>query len=188
MDVQEYINIYKDKQYIEIEFRLGKIDRDVFDTNVGKDMFEKIKRRLYKYKGWEEVKETTDEVFYWDGGIRCVYTSEDETHTCKKNKIFKKDFKLSKPLDVRFSVSQEIPTDQPDECAKRSVSRKRISFIRKNVSIDLTEVTGPPVDIDCECETVYQVEVEFMDPKKLIKDYIITNSIYKIYDLLAITV
>lgn len=186
MDVQEYIKNYRDKQNIEIEFRLGKTTPDGFDTNVGKDMFEKVKRRLSRYTGWEDVKTTEDEVYYWDDGTRCVYNDESSI-SCKKNKIFKKDFKLNKPLDVRFSVSQEIPTDQPDECAKRSVTRKRISFIRKNVSIDLTEVTGPPEDIDNEDDISYQIEIEFIDSKKLEKDHIIENSVHKVYDVLAIT-
>ncbi len=187
MDVHEYIKNYKDKQYIEIEFRLGKINLDGFDTNVGKDMFEKIKRRLMKYKGWESINNTEDEVYYWPDGTRCIY-NETMSTTNKKHKIFKKDFNLNKPLDVRFSVSQEIPTDQPQEDATKSVTRKRTSFVRKNVTIDLTEVTGPPKDIDDEEETTYQVEVEIIDPSAILKDYLIENIVYKVHDLLAITV
>ncbi len=187
MDVNEYIKGYKDKQYIEIEFRFGKSTLDGFDTNVGKDMFEKIKRRLHKYKGWEEIKNTEDEVYYWSDGTRCVY-NEDTSITCKKHKIFKKDFNLKQPLDVRFAVSQEIPTEQPEDDATKSVTRKRTSFIRKNVSIDLTEVTGPPKDIDNEEETTYHVELEIIDPSAILKDYIIENIVYKVHDLLAITV
>lgn len=187
MDVTEQIYGYKDKKFIEIEFRLGKIVDKKFDTNVGKDMFEKIHRRLLKYKGWEEIKNTSDEVYYWDDGTRCVY-NDDSSVTCKKHSIMKKDFNLNQPLDVRFAVSQEVPVDQPETDAKRSVSRKRTSYIRKNVSIDLTEVSGSPSDIDCEDEITYHVEVEFMNPSELLKHHQIVNSVQKVHDLLKITV
>lgn len=187
MEVAEFVNGYKDKQCIEIEFRLGKMVNKKFDTNVGKEMFEKINRRLLKYKEWEEIKKISDEVYYWDDGTRCVY-NDDTAITCKKHSIMKKDFNLNQPLDVRFAVSQEIPVDQPDTDAKRSVTRKRTSYIRKNVSIDLTEVSGSPSDIDCEDDTTYHVEVEFMNPSTLLKNYQIVNSIQKVHDLLKITV
>lgn len=187
MDVIEHITGYKDKKYIEIEFRLGKIVNKKFDTNVGKDMFEKIHRRLLKYKGWENIKKTTDEVYYWEDGTRCVYNDETSV-TCKKHPILKKDFNLNQPLDVRFSVCQEVPVDQPETDAKRSVTRKRVSFVRKNVSIDLTEVSGSPSDIDCEDDVTYHVEVEIINPEELMKHHQIVNSVQKVHDLLKITV
>ena len=37
---------------IEIEMRLGRKTANKFDTNVGRETFEKLLRALYKYDGW----------------------------------------------------------------------------------------------------------------------------------------
>jgi hypothetical protein len=183
--MMEYVKQYKGTKYIEIEIRFGKLNRDIFDTNVGKQNFEKVKRRLLKYKGWESVTLSEDEVYYWDG-IRCIYKESDGSQIVqRKHKIFKNDFK-SFPSDFRIAFSQEIPATQPDEDAKRSVTRKRTSFIRKNLSIDLTEVHGSPEDIDTEETISYQIEMEIIDASKLDNDNDIYNILYKINDLMKI--
>jgi hypothetical protein len=51
---------------IEVEMRLGKFNGKMFDTNVGKDTFDRVYRALTKYQGWEKVFTTQEEVFYRD--------------------------------------------------------------------------------------------------------------------------
>lgn len=183
--MMSYVKQYKDTKYIEIEIRFGKINRDIFDTNIKKNNFDAIKKRLYKYKGWESVHQTEDEVYYWEK-VRCIYNESDGTHKVqKKHKVFIQNFK-SFPSDFRIAFSQEIPTTQPEEDAKFSVTRKRTSFIRKNLSIDLTEVHGTPDDIDSEEVVSYQLEMEIIDPSKLENDNDIYNILYKINDLMKI--
>ena len=179
--VKEYLN----KPYIEVELRLGKFNFNMFDTNVGKDVFDKVHRRLTRYSQWENIVTSEDEVFYWDNA-RLVYNDSNDTSTCvKKNKIMKKDFKCS-PLDVRLGISQEVPTEQPETDAKRKVSRYRTSFIRKNLSIDLTIVHGAQADIDSEETVVYQIELEILNPGIVKSDDELYNIIYKVNDLLKI--
>lgn len=189
MDTKQFIDVvkaYQNKQYIEIEMRFGHMKQGTFETDLGNEMFERIKRRLYKYEGWESVKTTSDDVYYWDD-IRSVYSPDGNVITCKKHKIMKRDVR-GFPLDVRFAVAQEIPATQPNEDAKRHVSRRRISFIRKNLSIDLTEVIEDPDDIDSENEKiVYQCELEIIDPMLFRNDAEIENLLYKINDVMAIT-
>ena len=50
----------------EVEMRLGKFNGKMFDTNVGKDTFDRVYRALTKYQGWEKVFTTQEEVFYRD--------------------------------------------------------------------------------------------------------------------------
>lgn len=177
------VNTYKDKQYVEIETRIGKFENGKFNTDLGKTTFETLKRRLSRYTGWEAVRETTDDVYYWDD-IRGVYSPDGTVTFCKKHRVVKKDLNKF----VRFAVSQEVPVfTQPEEDATRHVCRRRISFVRKNLSIDLTEVVNDPDDIDCEDETVsYQCELEIIDPKKLSNDAEIENALYKVNDVLAL--
>ena len=50
----------------EVELRLGKFNGKLFDTNIGKDTFDKVYRALVKYQGWEKIYTTQEEVFYRD--------------------------------------------------------------------------------------------------------------------------
>ena len=43
------IDEYKDQPNVEIEIRLGKVNRGKFDTNVGQATFERVLRRLRRY-------------------------------------------------------------------------------------------------------------------------------------------
>jgi hypothetical protein len=179
---------FMDKPNTEFEFRLGKIissPSPSFDTNVGKDSFEKILNGLKKYKGWESVKQTSD-VVYYAGSVRL--TIDDDTDTSvqiSKKKLYKQDHSVpDKPFDVRFSVSSEIPVNVPNTEYSQARQRKRQSFVRKNVQIDVTEMSGNPNDMDSEEETTYHVELEIIDPSK-VGDQLF-NIIYKICNILEL--
>ena len=62
--VHSHIEKHKNDEHIEIEMRLGKFNGKMFDTNVGKDAFDKIMTGLQKYKQWEQVVLSDQEVFY----------------------------------------------------------------------------------------------------------------------------
>lgn len=163
----------------EIEIRLGKINHGIFDTNIGEKNFEKLTNALKKYKDWKSVIETEDEVYYWANGIRCIYDGTLSVYQHKKT-ILKKNLHMS-PLDVRLGIAQEIPVESVDDDAIRSVSRRRTSFTRKNVRIDCTVVTGGSCDKDCEDDTRYQVELEFLDVSS---DQLIFSALNKVKNLL----
>ena len=141
---------HKNEDDIEVEFRLGKYNGTFFDTNVGKDTFDKVLVGLRKYDGWEDVNESVCEVFYNDkNGIRI--TSNEETGEQKmiqKINVLKDDFNCN-PLDVRFSISREIPTWGEYEMDRKR-TKTRYSFVRKNLSIDMTISSGDTVDMDSE--------------------------------------
>lgn len=176
---EQDIKKYRDKEYIEIELRIGKINHNIFDTNVGKQNFEKVLSGLRAFKAWERVLETDDEVYYWSSGVRCIYNGDCVYQ--KKNKIVNKNLKLDRPFDVRLGIAQEVPADAPTDDANKSVSRKRWSFWRKNVRIDLTRVSGPPEDKDAENDTSYQIELEILSAKT---DQEIFSALHKVHDVL----
>jgi hypothetical protein len=177
---------HRNDSHIEFEFRLGKINRKTFDTNIGLEKFNKIRDGLLKYKGWESIKKTSDTVYFKDS-IRLTIDDETEDQVLvTKNKFFKNDY-THKPLDIRFSIASETPLlDQDSEIEYTdSKQRTRESFIRKNLSIDLTIVTGQ-VDIDSEEDKVYQVEFEIIDPKSVCDANDLYNIVYKIQDVLRL--
>ena len=178
----------QNEQNIEFEMRLGKINVGKFDTNVGEDNFNKILKGLRKYNEWEDIVETTTSVYYKENARTSIDEETDESISVFKKNVVKKNFNIeNKPYDVRFSVSKEIPIEVENGDTCDSVRcKKRISFIRKNLSIDMTVVTGDPVDFDCEDEAEYQVELEIIDPTKVKNSDELYNIIYKIFDVLKI--
>lgn len=180
---------FQNEKNVEFEMRLGKINRGAFDTNVGQDTFEKILDGLKKYQGWESTKKTSDVAYYHDN-IRLVIDDDtDESVQVVKQKLTKVDHGLANcPLDIRFAVAKETPFEKEDIEFTTARQRSRESFVRKNLSIDMTIVAGNPADLDSEEENVYQVEFEIIDPK-IIRDHnTLYNIVYKVSDVLKLVV
>jgi hypothetical protein len=173
---------------LEVELRLGKKNRNMFDTNIGFEKFSKIKQALDNFSGWEKVNNTNTSSYYVKDLRYEINEENDESRTIKKKKLEKYDCTLkNEPLDVRFSMCQEIP--QPDLDVENVTveymrCKERTSYIRKNLSIDLTVVSGTPDDPDDESDTSYEVELEIVNPSEVKSDNNLYNIIYKIQCIL----
>lgn len=183
-NVKHLFNKSKLLPNLEVELRLGKKNRNMFDTNVGRDKFSKIKEALDNYTLWEEVKQTNTSSYYVKDLRYEINEDTDETKTIKKKKVSKYDCVLkNEPLDVRFSMSQEIPQpnlDVENVTVEYMREKQRTSYIRKNLSIDLTIVSGTPDDPDDESDTSYEVEFEIVNPTLVQSENNLYNIIYKI--------
>ena len=181
--IKDVFETHKNEEHIEVEIRLGKHNGSLFDTNVGKETFERVLKGLKKYNGWESTKTTITDVFYDDtNGIR-ISSDEDtgEQVMIQKIKVVKEDFK-SEPLDVRFSISREIPTHGSYDMDRKR-SKHRHSFIRKNLSIDMTVSSGDSVDMDSEDASSYQIELEIVKPSDVGSYNDLFNILHKVNDL-----
>jgi len=181
--IKDVFETHKNEEHIEVEIRLGKHNGSLFDTNVGKETFDRVMKGLKKYNGWESTKTTTTDVFYDDtNGIR-ISSDEDtgEQVMIQKIKVVKEDFK-SEPLDVRFSISREIPTHGSYDMDRKR-SKYRQSFIRKNLSIDMTVSSGDSVDMDSEDSSSYQIELEIVKPSDVGSYNDLFNILHKVNDL-----
>ena len=167
--------------------RLGKFNCGVFDTDVSKEKFEFMMDGLKKYTGWEKILTTNEEVYYRESDNLRISIDEDaETEkVIHKEVIHKENFSKLKntPYDLRFSVAREVPVEQYEGEMDKKKTKERTSFIRKNLSIDLTIVTGESEDMDAEESTTYQVEFEIIDPNKVEDDEKLFNIIHKVKDL-----
>jgi hypothetical protein len=174
---------------IEIEIRIGKINRNSFDTDLTKGTYEKILRRLRRYKAWESVTEYDTTVFYFQNGGRVTYDNvlDQEIESIIKKPIEKFNFPLEgQPFDVRLGISTEEPFERDeDEQAVSSRTKNRVSFLRKNLKIDVTAVTGDPDDPDSEAETQYQVELEIVKVPDSRDE--LFNMVHKVFDVLKIS-
>ena len=179
------INSHKDIPHVEIELRLGHIQGNRFDTNIGERDFKWMLRGFEKYKGWDSVKESTETVYY-AGELRFSINDEtDEENYIKKSKIKNIDHRFDR-FDVRLGVATEEPLEivEDDETEyERTIVKQRKSFIRKNVSIDMTTISGDPDDLDDEEEKQYQVELELLNVDTMTDDEL-SNSIHKVKDVM----
>jgi len=192
MDIQKIVDKtlphferYNDQDHVEVEIRLGKFNGTFFDTNVGKGAFDAILAGLRQYDGWEEVKVSVCDVFYHDaGGIRLTVDEQSGEQTMvQKQKLYHDDFQeFSAPLDVRFSVAREVPMTGEYEMDRKR-TKHRQSFVRKNLSIDMTISSGDAVDKDAEDPNHYQIEMEIVDPGKVGCQEEFYNILWKINDL-----
>ena len=190
MDIQAIIDkvlpifeAHKNEGDIEVEIRLGKHNGSLFDTNVGKDTWKRVLKGLKKYNGWESVKMNTSDVYYSDSNnIRITSDEESGEQTMiQKISVIKEDFKCE-PLDVRFCVAREIPTSGEYEMDRKR-TKTRHSFVRKNLSIDMTISSGDNADMDSEEEASYQIELEIMKPDAVDDLYKFQNILQKVSDL-----
>jgi len=174
---------HKGEGDIEVEIRLGKHNGSLFDTNVGKDVWKQVLKGLKKYDGWESTKTSTSDVYYNDANNVRITVDEDsgEQTMIQKIAVVKEDFKRE-PLDVRFCVAREIPTSGEYEMDRKR-TKTRHSFVRKNLSIDMTISSGDNADMDSEEEASYQIELEIVKPGDVKSYNELFNILYKIHDL-----
>jgi hypothetical protein len=184
------INLYKERPNVEIEWRLGRTGRN-FDTNVGKETFDKLMHGLQKYTGWEQVREEELTVYYGPKGSNkrvSINEKTDEQVAIKKKSLAKADFPLEdRPFDIRLAVSTEEPCEWGDDTeASSSKTKHRWSFVRKNLSIDMSIMKGDPDDKDCDEDTTYHVEFEIVDPTKVTTRNELFNMLQKTFDLMKL--
>jgi hypothetical protein len=189
-DVLAFIRQHKCKNNIEIEFRLGKKNGNVFDTNVGKKKYHDALHSLKQYKNWENVKEYHQVLYYGTRkGLRIVYDETTDEQVCvTKHRAAHLDQVLQGwSMDIRTSACIEIPStyDTEKDSFPLVKKRNRTSFVRKGLSIDVSEIMGSSVDKDQENNTEYQIEFEIIDPGSLSDDNQAFNHYHKIFDLLA---
>jgi hypothetical protein len=174
---------YKDEEHIEVELRLGKYNGSFFDTNMGKTTFERVLKGLQKYDKWEKIDTSISDIFYNDKESIRITSNQDtgEQKMIQKINVVKEDFSGT-PTDMRFSVSREIPNWGEYEMDRKR-TKTRYSFVRKNLSIDMTISSGDNADMDSEEESSYQIEFEIVDPTKVSSRDEFFNIIHKVNDL-----
>ena len=181
------IETHKNSENTEIEIRFGRRAGTKFDTNVGQETFEKVLRALGTYEGWERASHTNATVYYFEGGKRLtVDEASDEQKGEIKNRVAVDDFQLpNAPLDVRLGISTEVPFEYDgEETSTEQKTKERWSFVRKNLSIDMTLITGNPDDKDSDDDKTYQIEMEIINPSQIQNKIELFNLLYKVFDVM----
>ena len=185
----QVIETHKNIENTEIEIRFGRGSTRGFDTNVGQETFKKVLQALTKYEGWESTNHSEVTVYYFDGGKRLsVNEQTDEQIGEIKTRVAVDDFQLpNAPLDVRLGISTEVPFEYDgEETSTEQKTKERWSFVRKNLSIDMTIITGTPDDKDSDDDKTYQIEMEIIDPSQIQNKIELFNLLYKVFDLMKL--
>jgi len=184
------INKYLKSPNHEIELRLGKLKRGKFDTNIGFESYKRALSSLQQYTGWENIKVSNDTIYYGAGGRRATMNEESEEVTrIIKKRVEVQDFQMiDAPFDVRLGICTETPYEEiaDEEVFEETRQRVRHSFVRKNLSIDLSFIKGTPDDMDAESDLSYQLEMEIVDPAAVGSDVELYNILYKVFDVLKV--
>jgi len=181
------IEAHKTNENTEIEIRFGRRSGTKFDTNVGQETFQKVLQALTKYEGWESKDHSEVTVYYFEGGKRLsVNEQTDEQKGEIKTRVTVDDFHLpDTPLDVRLGISTEVPFEYDgEETSTEQKTKERWSFVRKNLSIDMTIITGNPDDKDSDDDKTYQIEMEIIDPSQIQNKIDLFNLLYKVFDVM----
>ena len=186
---EKVIESHRRNENTEIEIRFGRRSGTKFDTNVGQETFKKVLQALTKYDGWETTNHSEVTVYYFEGGKRLsVNEQTDEQVGEIKTRVTVDDFSLpDAPLDVRLGISTEVPFEYDgDETSTEQKTKERWSFVRKNLSIDMTIITGTPDDKDSDEDKTYQIELEIIDPSQIQNKIELFNLLYKVFDLMKL--
>jgi mRNA capping enzyme, beta chain len=181
------IELHKDKPRTEIEIRLGRRSAKSFDTNVGKVTFERVLRALNKYVGWENTTHANYTVYYFDGSKRLTVNEDtDEESGQIKRRILVDDVELAKQkLDARLGIASEEPFEYDgEEVSTEQKTKERWSFVRKNLSIDMSIIKGTPEDKDADDDVTYQIELEIIKPSDIHGKNELFNILHKVFDVL----
>ena len=173
--ISSLIEEFKDLDGVEFEFRLGRMNGRKFDSNVGKDYFNKIAGILTTNTSWDTQQMLhTTEYSKKKSNIRQILDEKTDTEMFIEKKRLK-DVTYSVeglPLDFRFSVSQEIilKNQEPMEECDFVREKKRTSRHHKNWKFETTQVDGGDIDPDEESTTRFEVELEVKDPTVIKSD------------------
>ena len=185
----QVIENHRHKENTEIEIRFGRRSGTRFDTNVGKPTFQKVLQALTKYEGWESTNHSEVTVYYFDGGKRLSVNEQTEEQVGEiKTRVTVDDFQLpNEPLDVRLGISTEVPFEYDgEETSTEQKTKERWSFVRKNLSIDMTIITGNPDDKDSDEDKTYQIELEILRPSQIQNKIELFNILYKVFDMMKL--
>lgn len=187
-------------QNIELEFRLGHVETDKFQSNINDTFFKTINRILGSSSVFKNTKHKYIDNYFTINNKRIrhrVYDNNEELYIMK-NKLINIDVSCSNgPFDFRISLSTEESVDKSmidelknggdledhDDHILKTYERKneRNSYIYKCWSWDLTVTSSGSTKNN-------EIEIEVIDIKsQLAKNdmkYIVESGILKIQDMM----
>ena len=194
MNIEEVMKRIRPCYDRHVPGKISKSNSDLVSSTGASSIRTSVRRRLRKFmkvcssSSDGKRSSTRWKMSHADAeNVRMSVDCEEQRSLVRKSKIENVDFVgiETSPFDVRFSVNHEEPM-QGEFVWDRKRSKQRTSFIRKNLSIDMTFSTGAAFDKDDENPTCYQIEMEVVDPSEISCEEELFNIAYKINDIMRI--
>jgi len=145
--------------YIELEYRIGNMNKNKFQPGISSSEFEKLLNKLQSYN-WLDVYEINHVDFIKDSYRTSVDNSNKRINNIFKKSLFTQNINQNEvPYAVRLNVAQELPSDEiciNDDTADIIRKKHRYTFCNNNWKLDLT-------NINCNDNLSYEIELEFTD-------------------------
>jgi hypothetical protein len=154
----------------EVEFRFGRKGIRSFDTNIARDRFEAVLKRLKSNKKWSSTTEETFEDRLHPAGGRTRVLSDGKVESIRKERVYKQDLAFpSAWADVRVCIAHERPLPPGgDPPVVNTIRKRRWRFVHKGLwAFDLTRsVAERPLDPDDESLEYHGIELELVNRSK----------------------
>lgn len=136
------IKKYKKIENIEIEIRIGRIDKKTFEPGLNStEFFSKILKTLYTCDKWKNISEHSTDEYIKDDCKTIIDKKTNNKVSIRKTKLESYNFSfVNTPYDFRISVSKEEKITS--QVTKHQIIRKknRVSFHYKECNFDITQV------------------------------------------------
>jgi len=174
--------------FVEIEIRLGTINKNSFDSCIDRKYFEQIKKTLEN--GTWKLIENINTVEYISNQEVSLKLINSESIIMKENVITKNIQINNSPFDIRYSVNQEFTLNSYINSFSKINNiirtKSRRSYISDNFKYDLTIVNEKKNNIN---KDKYEIEIELLVNKETLtwtNEYLNDFLECKIYDLINI--
>jgi hypothetical protein len=174
--------------FVEIEIRLGTINKNSFDSCIDRKYFEQIKKTLEN--GTWTLIENINTVEYISNQEVSLKLINNESIIMKENVITKNIQINNSPFDIRYSVNQEFTLNSYINSFSKINNiirtKSRRSYISDNFKYDLTIVNEKKNNIN---KDKYEIEIELLVNKETLtwtNEYLNDFLECKIYDLINI--
>jgi hypothetical protein len=152
---------------IELEFRVGHMLPTGFSSNIGKDNFETLRRRLDASSAFSRIVDV-ETVEIVGGSMKHVTTVSLADPDPKpppppfcmtKTGTFRREFETAQ-FTVRCSIAVETSVPLRVVSSRLTRRKRRRRYMYKCWAFDLTEVVSTA---DVDTEETYEVEIELVD-------------------------
>lgn len=173
------IKKYKTRKNVEIEIKLGRIDKTFISGIHSESFYNKIKDALNSYTGWDTVNEQTTIDYIKDSYRK---TGDSIIH---KKRLETVNFTFQgTPYDFRICVSTETPCTLSSFNPSLTRKKNRTSYVYKECRLDLTKVEEETND---EIIMNEEFEVELINLNSSTSDrYRAHSALLKIRDIINI--
>lgn len=181
IELKKHFNAHKDLENLEVEFRLGYIEKGKFNPDIGQLYYNNLIYAFDNSNAWHSVQKTKSTDYFFDSKRLTVHENGDSV-CIKKEKLKNIDFEFQGTgFDLRVSFSKEIPTEKFSlEKSNYVRIKERTSYCHEHLSYDLTKVE---YIVNAVKNYSYSIELEIKKLPLMSIGYLFHDALLKMKDI-----